>query len=284
MPTTQEMIDQASQNTHWVDFGAFKLLVNLADGSGQRYKENPRRDELTDPLMIDLIAQLRPQLYLDLGANFGFTALLHHHLNPTAAIVAVEMSPLLVPFLRKNFETVGIGRGTVVNAACGAKPGAVKTRLNTFGSADNRVVPATAEKFLASDVIEIPVVSVDQLLADAPSEVPVFIKIDTQGYEEHVFNGASQSLARLKHWAIKSEFGPDWLRTQGTDAKAFLRRLVESYDVAEMPTRPRFRETIDSVMAQTLSVDQVDAFVDWLASLAPNGRGWTDLLILPKRA
>lgn len=283
MATIQDLVKQAAANQHAVDFGPFKLIVNLADGSGVRYRDETRRDELVDPLMRDLVGRLKPQLFLDLGANFGFTSMLHHHLNPDAAIVAVEMSPLLTPFIRKTFEVNGVKRATVVEAACGEKPGSIATRLNLYGSADNRVVPTGGKQFLTDDTYDAQVVSVDLLLPDLPATTPLLIKIDTQGYERHVFAGAESTLSRLKNWAIKTEFGPAWLKSQSTDAKAFLSELVERYDVAEWPQRPRFKgDHVEQLLASKLQPGEVDAFVDWLANLNLAGRGWCDLLVVPK--
>ncbi len=283
MPTLKEMLDGANQHQKLVDFGAFKLLVNTSDGSGARYRDQASRDEFHDPLMKDLIARVKPMLYLDLGANFGFTALLHHHLNPDAAIVAVEMSPLLVPFIQKSFEINNVKRGSVVHAACGEEPGSITTKLNAVGSADNRVVATGGKQFLSTDTFTVGVVSVDQLLADVPASLPFMIKIDTQGYERQVFAGAQKTLSRSNRWIIKTEFGPDWLQSQSTDPKAFLRGLVEQFDVAELPQRSRFKgDTLTNVLNARLSGEDVDSFVDWLSGLALHGRGWCDLLIAPK--
>lgn len=283
MPTIRELFEKAQASQHVVDFGPFKLNVNTADGSGARYRDEARRDEFVDPLMRELIARLRPQMFLDLGANYGFTSLLHRALNPEAAIVAVEMSPLLAPFVRKNFEINGVQRGTVVEAAVGDAPGEISTRLNLFGSADNRVRPATQDKFLTSDSCTIPVVTVDQLLVDLPSATPLMIKVDTQGYERHVFAGARATLARLERWAIKTEFGPSWLQSQGTHAKQFLGDLVDQFDVCELPQRPRFKgDGLDAIAAARLTAGEVGPFVDWLTGLVTGGRGWCDLLVLPR--
>lgn len=283
MPTIQELVTKAIANQHTVDFGPFKLAVNTADGSGAGYRDETRRDELVDPLMIDLIARLKPQLFLDLGANYGFTSMLHHHLNPQAAIVAVEMSPLLTPYIRKTFQTNNLARGTVVDAACGDVPGKISSRLNLHGSADNRVIPTGGKQFLSDDTFDVAVVTVDQLLADLPATAPALIKIDTQGYERHVFAGATATLGRSGKWAIKTEFGPAWLKSQSTDAKTFLAELVDRYDVAEWPQRPRFKgDRVADLLRSKLRPDEVDTFVDWLAGLNLAGRGWCDLLITPK--
>ena len=285
VPTIQELVSKAAANQQIADFGAFKLAVNAADGSGARLRGETRRDELVDPLMRDLIARLKPMMFLDLGANFGFTSMLHHHLNPDAAIVAVEMSPLLTPFIRKTFEINGVKRATVVQAACGAEPSRVPVRLNLFGSADNRVVPATGDRWLSSDSYDAQVVTVDQLLAELPPTMPVLIKIDTQGYERHVFEGARQTLSRSNAWAIKTEFGPTWLKSQQTDPKKFLGELVEQYDVAEWPQRPRFKgDRVEDLLRSKLQPDEVGAFVDWLTGLNVAGNGWCDLLVTPKAA
>ena len=75
-----------------VDFGMFRLAIDPFDAGGVQYSTGVLgRADLARG--TGDCARFNPVLFVDVGANYGFTALVHHHLNPTCRIVAIEPSP-----------------------------------------------------------------------------------------------------------------------------------------------------------------------------------------------
>lgn len=113
----------------------------------------------------------------------------------------------------------------------------------------------------------------------------LFIKIDTQGFEENVLKGLDPYLSRRGDWAIKMEFAPQWLESQGSDPAALLRDLVGRYEVAEFPERIVYgTPTFDALFAHPLRPEQTGPFLAYVRNLNSLDRGWVDLLVRPRPA
>ena len=149
--------------------------------------------------------------------------------------------------------------------------------VNTNASQDSRVIPQAG-----FEVVETEVVTLDQLTDGLRPDQGVYIKIDTQGWEENVFAGGARFLADHDRWFIKSEFAPMWLESQGSDPVSLLKRLVAEYDVYESSGRARWNchdlaELIGSKLQPGCEAD----FVSYVRRLANRGLGWVDIYILP---
>ncbi|BAC91722.1 FkbM family methyltransferase [Gloeobacter violaceus] len=264
-----------------VDFGKFKLTIDPRDPGGLAYHQKHYFGDLLCPLENEIVARFRPSVYLDVGANYGFTALAHAARNPGCLIIAVEPSPTLLPYLKQNLEAAGCNF-RLVDAVCSDRPGRMPFSLNLAGSQDNRVfedhqsTPARAWKTVAAAAT-----TVTELLQSVAVDAFAYIKVDTQGFEERVFQGADAFLRSHNRWLVRTEFAPKWLASQGTDPLMHLKNLVERYVVAELPKRTRFRgDSLSTVLDDALDPEHCQAFVQYLRGLA-DGDGWCDLLVVP---
>lgn len=113
----------------------------------------------------------------------------------------------------------------------------------------------------------------------------VYIKIDTQGWEERVFAGGRGFLSSHAKWFIKTEFAPEWLESQGSAPATLLRELIDRYDVYESAGRQRWNcATMAELIGTPLSPGCEDDFVRYVRNLAMADKGWIDLYVLPKAA
>ncbi|MBW4697543.1 MAG: FkbM family methyltransferase [Aphanocapsa lilacina HA4352-LM1] len=268
-------------NSDTIDFGQFTLTVSPRDPGGMMYKQKLYFSELVCPLEAELVERLRPTIYLDIGANYGFTALAHAARNPGCLIIAVEPSPALRPFLSQNLAA-GNCNYRIVSAVCSNSVGQTCFSLNLRGSQDNRVFKDYDSQPAAYwRAIETPATTMSTVLESVLHSDFVYIKIDTQGFEERVFEGGENFLANSANWIVRSEFSPRLLQSQGSEPLAFLRSLVERYVVAELPKRTRFKgDSITRVLASALALEDCSAFVQYTSALA-DGDGWCDLLVVP---
>jgi FkbM family methyltransferase len=255
------------------------LLVNSSDAGGTQYESKSSYEEHSSPLYPDISQWLDPQLVIDIGANYGFTASLFAKRFPKARIVLVEPSPLLHDYIRKNLTSNGITNYELVEAACGdSKDGSISFALNPTSSQDNRVKGEAGWK-----TTEVPVTTLSKIANDRYIKGGVFIKIDTQGYEKSVFTGGLDFLETHSPWLIKTEFAPFWLRSQGTDPKELLYFLVERFAVAEAPLRCRRNvDTLKNIFASCIDKNSVESFIEHTVLLNRDNLGWCDLLICPK--
>jgi FkbM family methyltransferase len=152
--------------------------------------------------MDRLYAQfVRPgELVFDVGAHVGDRVAAFRRLG--ARVVAVEPQPALVTTLRLLY-----GRDPEVSieaVALGRKPGAVTLKLNP----DNPTVSTASEAFIRAadgapgwhgqawtETIDVPMTTLDELIAR--HGVPVFVKIDVEGFEAETLAGLTQPLAAL---------------------------------------------------------------------------------------
>ena len=265
-----------------INFNKFQLTIDNQDAGGRYYKEPKFWADLSAPLQLEIITRFHPVIFLDIGANYGFTSLIHHSYNKNARVIAVEDSPQLIPFLETNFKQNDLINHRIINAIVSEKDEEIVSfHLNPNGSQDNRVLGEAGWK-------DIPVktLSINTIASEVKQEDFILIKIDVQGYEERVFKGGESFLAEHSNWLIKSEFAPYWLRSQGTDPVSFIEFLISKYVVAEIPNRCRFRgDYLSSIVRSSLKSDDSLAFVNYIESLAKRsdgvGIGWCDLVILP---
>lgn len=162
---------------------------------------------------------------VDVGANFGYYSLLMADLvGPSGSVVAVEPNPAAVEMLTRSLELNGFAsRSTVIAAAAGAEDGVGKLTVPE-GEPKNATV-AVGNSATEGEAVAIR--SLDAILADAPRVD--FLKIDTEGAEEDVTLGLSQTIARWRPRIIL-EFNPGRCR----DPQGLLARLRNAYPVLRL--------------------------------------------------
>jgi FkbM family methyltransferase len=261
-----------------LDFGAFRLLVNNRDSGGIAH-ESLYWHELSSPLESEIAKRLQPRLFLDIGANYGFSSLIHFANNPECKFVLVEPNPHLISYIRHNLKHAGCNKFTIHNSICSSQQAPhASFAIHPTYSQDSRVSgPPSWQR------VEVSSVTIDSLSADVPLDTPILIKIDTQGYEESVLAGGRRLLSTSRSWLMKVEFGPRWLESQGTNPVKFLQSIVASYQVVEMPSRVRMRgDTIDTLFSHPLLTSDCEAFEHFVRHRASSEGGYCDLLVLPK--
>jgi len=167
-----------------------------------------------------------------------------------------------------------------IDAICGEEERTdVGFATNPYSSQDNRVIaPKKSWK------VEIKkMVSLDKLLKDIDNSTSVFVKIDVQGFEEMVFKGGKKFFATHKNWVVKTEFAPQWLSSQKSDAKKLLEDLVANHEVVELTGRTSYQtKSIDALFQSPVKISEIPDLLSYIISLDKNGRGWCDLLVRPK--
>lgn len=133
-------------------------------------------------------AYLRPgDRVVDVGANVGHTVLTSALLiGPRGHVVAIEAHPRTFGFLQDNLHLNQVKNVTAIHSAVGATAGVVRFSddrrddMNRVGSGD----------------LDVTMEPLDKLVAD---DLPVdLLKVDVEGYEKFVFEGASRLLTRAQ--------------------------------------------------------------------------------------
>lgn len=157
---------------------------------------------------------------VDVGANFGyFTCLSGNKIgnSGTGRIFAFEPNPRLVPLLRDNCQiNWSMAPIQIHPVAVGAKKGRAVISIPANGAANATLTDVSGD----CDKVEIDVVALDDAL---PADIVVdLLKIDVEGHELAVLQGAEKLIRRSPTLAIVMEWSAKQLNDAGTSPKEMI--------------------------------------------------------------
>lgn len=179
-------------------------------------------------LEASLVDQLRPLVtpgstVIDVGANVGFfTRRFARWTGDQGKVIALE--PEGANFKRLNRTLARDGTSAYVEAiqtAVGSASGTALLQLNPLHPGDHRIVDGSSNR-----AVTVPLTSLDELLAVRGWPKVSLVKIDVQGAEGRVLEGAERTLTETRPaWFV--EVDDECLRALGSSAAALLTRFVE---------------------------------------------------------
>lgn len=160
-------------------------------------------------LLEKFFADLQQGTFLDIGANIGLLTVPISRLAGVSCI-AFEPDPQNCSMLQANVAwNCGKDKVQVVRAALGNVAGKMRFSRSEYNSGDHRLDP--------DGPLTVSVIRLD----DYPVPLgPLAVKIDAQGAEPLIFDGARNTLARAD--LIITEFWPWGMARMGTEPKAIL--------------------------------------------------------------
>lgn len=179
-----------------------------------------------------LMNELKPgQSFIDIGANCGFYTLLGAKLvGSTGKVVAIEPQKRLSKLIQRSLFANGYaGYVQVVATAIGETVGEAVLEKNEFltGSAS---IPGIGPQHDSSEDVQVLPLSyaLEQARANGYWETAItadVMKIDAEGYEYLIWQGASDYFRRCKRLVICLEFSPRRYHHMGTPSQVFLDRI-----------------------------------------------------------
>lgn len=165
----------------------------------ERYDELLRRGEV--PLIIDC------------GGNIGLAAVWYAHQFPKARIVSIEPDEDNLEMLRLNTDSFR-DRVTIVQGGVWNQQGALSILNPNSGSAAFRV-----EFSDKADHGGIPAYTIDDLCQRGGSSMPLVVKLDIEGAQDHLFESNTDWVGRATLITLELD---DWLLPwQGTSRNFF---------------------------------------------------------------
>ncbi|MEL6601827.1 MAG: FkbM family methyltransferase [Cyanobacteria bacterium J06614_10] len=137
---------------------------------------------------------LRPgDTVLDIGANIGTTVLRSAHLvGPHGHVHAFEPNPAVQKTLKESVAFNGLENVTIHSVAVGDSPGELDLMVpighNGGASLTRRDVEAT--QATGTTMVKVPVRTVDDIFSTPAFEAIRLVKIDVEGFEPQVIQGA----------------------------------------------------------------------------------------------
>lgn len=171
---------------------------------------------------------------VDVGANIGyFTVLFSKIVGERGRVISFEPDPGSYSILQKNVKENNLANVLAIQKAVADFCGKAKLYLSKTNHGDNRMSSTIIEDIdIEREVIDVDVTSLDDALKDINID---FLKIDTQGAEMKVINGAQKMIKRNKNLKIALEFWPIGLRSQMSEPSDLLSKLREmGFDIYDM--------------------------------------------------
>ena len=149
-----------------------------------------------------LASVLRPgQVVFDVGAHVGyFAAVASLEVGPEGSVLAFEPRPLNLRLLRKHVQWNHLGNVRIIEAAVGREDGEGRLRDDTgtgTGSLTN------------GDGLSVRVLALDSLVRSGGAPAPDAIKIDVEGGELDVLEGARWILREHRPVLLLATHGPE---------------------------------------------------------------------------
>lgn len=242
-----------------------------------------RRDEyylLTKNNTFSTIKNIyNPNIFIDVGANIGFMSVFFNKIFNLEKTIIIEPNNKLIPIIEKNCIENQIKNYIILDKIVGDTEGIEhEFQINEMLSVDSRV-SSLKESFHTIKAYE---TTIDEIIKNQKISYnsSVIIKIDTQGFEERVFNGMIKTLKNFNDFIVIMEFAPYWLELQNTDSNKFINTILENFNVFEMPNDTTFNK-LDFFKLKITSTNS-SQFVDHIKRLKNNGQGWTDIIITKK--
>lgn len=177
---------------------ARKLVTSLASAEQRRAL---RHGVFADPVHVRVVGRLAPDFVIDVGANNGQFALAALVARPTVEVLSFEPLPAACD---RYLEAVGSDRARVRQTALGSAPGTRQLHVSRRSDSSSllEITEAQTSTFPGTARRESVTVAVSTL-DDEMSEVPdrTLLKIDVQGYERSVLEGAARTLSRTS-WVL----------------------------------------------------------------------------------
>ncbi len=156
--------------------------------------------------------------FVDVGANVGLYTAIAIQIG-AGRILAIEPLPENFGFLK---NTVAANTPTqplhLEQAAVGREPGELSLYTNPDNKGDNRLYPDP----LLKQKLTVRVTTLDALCSSHELPQIDFLKIDVQGAEMLVLEGAKSILVNSPGCTIMTEFWPQGLTNCGTDPRVYL--------------------------------------------------------------
>jgi FkbM family methyltransferase len=189
------------------------------------YRRKIHEPSLTQ-FILTRFATAADRNFIDIGANIGyFSCLLAKLAGDGGKVLAIEPEPQNLKLLQQNIKLNQLRNVDV--RACAVGPSEGTALLGLYKPANrgrHSIVDADAKSR-----IQVTVKTLDALAKDSGSNGKswALVKIDVEGYEAFVLEGAKETLPRVE--TLVMEFSPALLRKSGADPASVLRTLCAHF-------------------------------------------------------
>ncbi len=155
--------------------------------------------------------QISPKTVIDVGANIGQFAVACAKTFPNITVHSFEPHPQCIAKLRRHMA--GFRNAHIHPIALGERDGSVQFHVNShshsssilsIGERHRKAFPNARE----ISTIDVPLSTLDRAMESVTLERPLLLKLDIQGYEPQVLQGASATLMEADYVLLEASFRP----------------------------------------------------------------------------
>ena len=191
-----------------------RLRAYKRDAVGRGLFRRKVHEPALTKLLLDRFSDSAEHNFIDVGANIGyFAGLMSKLAGPTGTVLAVEPEPRNLRLLRENLALNRLANVDVHSCALGAREGTEMLGLYKPANRGRHSI-LNAQ---ATHKVEVPLKTLDSLVRASGANVRSWslVKIDVEGYEAFVIDGALETLPQIE--MLVMEFSPGLLKSAGRD-------------------------------------------------------------------
>ncbi len=203
---------------------AVKLKGQCDSIIGRRLSSGIKLETNGEGWLADRIAPTS-RLFVDVGANVGDWSLYFARQMPEPNGLLFEPAPITAKRLTEAVAASRLEGLAVITAAVSDSPGAAKFSAEPECGETSSLVLGHSQK--DATTVDVTVVTLDQVLAERGIATVDMLKIDAEGFDLRVLNGARDYLSRRRIKVIQFEYNSPWAAAGSTLASAY--GLLEGY-------------------------------------------------------
>lgn len=176
--------------------GTFQMILHLPGYIEDNINQSGYWEQHLSKMICRFVKE--DSLFLDIGANIGYHCLYTASEHPKTTCMAFEPHPVICEQLNTNLACNDFANMIVHNLAVGDKSGTIDFYMQSEQCYNRGLSGVKYYNDIGSDFnkIEVPVVALDDFLADKDQRRVSTIKIDTQGFEYNVLLGATRTIEK----------------------------------------------------------------------------------------
>ncbi|MDK2460227.1 FkbM family methyltransferase [Aphanizomenon sp. PH219] len=204
-----------------IDLCGYKITLDLSD-----YIQRSVYLNVFEPYESNLIKNyLKPGMtFIDVGANIGYFTLMGATLvGREGNVIAFEPSPYAYSRLENTVNKNNISQVSLVQAGLSNSKSTMQLYIpdEKWGNHSPTII-----KNDGGQPIDIPVFTLDEYLKINNIMYVDLMKIDVEGFEPNVIQGAREAIESKKIHSILLEFNKHWLECNGSSVESLYQKLL----------------------------------------------------------
>jgi FkbM family methyltransferase len=185
------------------------------------------------------------EVFVDVGANIGYFTLLGCKIvGPKGKVYALEPNPVIYEMMETSVFANSFGkRCETINIAAFKSDGELELTWDSAGHGGGRLVTHD-DVILDENKTLVKLQKLDKILENNNEKISV-IKIDTEGSEPFILEGATHILENNPDCTIIAEWSPRFVKSRGYDFDKYVDYLYDTFESIELLAKVGVANKID---------------------------------------